>query len=61
MVHRRHRLPVYGLSLNCGVLRRVATKSEIQKYVSAIDHSSAGGMSRKTYSKKCTGLEKMRG
>lgn len=28
--------------------------------MSVISHGSAGGMSRKTYSKKCTGLEEMR-
>ena len=33
----------------------------MQKWVSVIGHVSAGGMSRKTYSKNGTGLEKMRG
>lgn len=61
MAYKRHRLPTYDLSVNGGDLRRAATKSEIQKYMSVIGHGSDGGMSRQTYSKNGTGLERIRG
>ena len=34
--------------------------SGVRNHLSVIGHASAGGMSRKTSSKKCTGLETMR-
>ena len=40
------------------MMNKVQRDQKIEEHFSVIGHGSAGGMSRKTYSKKCTGSER---